>query len=753
MTAALARPPLAVTQYHEGRNALPPAPALFQELCYSNIVLAEDWDHLPREAREELLQQHDAEGLLEGLVERGLLTAYQAARIRARKLFGLTMGYYRVLDRLGGGGMGTVYKAEHIRLRRTVAVKVLAVPVKMSGAEQLLMRFCAEMRAVAQLQHPNIVSVYDAGETYSSDPDEPNLHYFVMEHVAGQDLEEHVVTQGPMPPAQACELIYQAAAALCEAHKHDLIHRDIKPANILVTADGKAKLLDFGLACHFYHRLTEPGTVLGTVEYLAPEQARDASKVDARVDIFGLGATLYWALCGQSPFPPSPEGPAKDLIQRLTQPPPSIRAQRPEIPNELDLALQRMMANDPRDRYPNMQALMRGLLPFLGGSAADCRGLSVNAKREDVAVVGQARALIVDDEAGCRRFCRMILEPEGMACDEREDGLTGLAAAESGNYDLVLLDLDLPGLDGATLLQRLRTTPRGAEVKVLLMSGRAEPDGMAALLQAGADDFITKPFRAVQLSARAKSLLRCRESQSRAARLNRHLVALNAELEKLYAQADSELTRVRDALVAICSRLICRGSFETRGHLARLQAYCRALAQDAAQFEAFSVEIVPNFVQRLEACAPLHDIGIVELPDNLLLKPESFSQQERLLMQSHTVAGADLLQEFLDQQGAAVSFLSLAVDIARHHHERFDGAGYPGRLAGNRIPLAARIVAIADVYDALRGRRPYRPPLSHAAAVQLMTESCPGQFDPALLKVFAERTHPKFAQAYQTIQP
>src|SRR5262249_4335205 len=133
----------------------------------------------------------------------------------------------------------------------------------------------------------------------------------------------------------------------------------------------------------------------------------------------------------------------------------------------------------------------------------------------------------------------------------------------------------------------------------------------------------------------------------------------------------------------------------------------------------------------------LHDIGKVALPDHIMLKPGKLDAAERLIMQTHTTIGADTLQAIAQRHGFAAAFLRMAIDIVRHHHERYDGRGYPDRLAGNAIPLAARLVAIADVYDALRGRRPYKPPLAHAAAVQLMTEASPGQFDPLLLAVFA----------------
>src|SRR5262249_43333268 len=142
------------------------------------------------------------------------------------------------------------------------------------------------------------------------------------------------------------------------------------------------------------------------------------------------------------------------------------------------------------------------------------------------------------------------------------------------------------------------------------------------------------------------------------------------------------------------------------------------------------------FLQLLDCCSPLHDIGKVALPDHILLKPGKLEAEERLLMQTHTTIGADILKRVAEQHGPALGFLTMAIDIARHHHERYDGTGYPDRLAGNDIPLAARIVTVGDVYDALRTPRKWKPALSHAAAVQVMTDISTGQFDPLLVQAF-----------------
>src|SRR5262249_51228518 len=162
------------------------------------------------------------------------------------------------------------------------------------------------------------------------------------EYVQGRDLEAVVKEEGALTPAHACALVYQVASALTEAHKNNLVHRDIKPANIMVTPDGQAKLLDFGLVRHFRNRMTEPVAVLGTSDYMAPEQAHDASAVDIRADVYGLGGILFWCITGRPPFIAADGNVPQMIVQRQTQPPPSARAANSEVPAELDAVIARM---------------------------------------------------------------------------------------------------------------------------------------------------------------------------------------------------------------------------------------------------------------------------------------------------------------------------------------------------------------------------------------------------------------------------
>lgn len=212
-----------------------------------------------------------------------------------------------------------------------------------------------------------------------------------------------------------------------------------------------------------------------------------------------------------------------------------------------------------------------------------------------------------------------------------------------------------------------------------------------------------------------------------------------------------DLVQIRNGLVRALTKLVERREGAISAHLNRMERYTRTLAEDAASLPPLAGQIGPSFIDLLACCAPLHDIGKVGLPDNILLKPGKLDADERLLMQTHTTIGSDTLRAVIEEHGEAVAFLQMAADIARHHHEHFDGTGYPDMLAGTCIPLSARLVAIADVYDALRSRRSYKPALSHAATLQVMTQVCRGQFDPHLLLAF-KRCASRWERIYQEMQ-
>jgi response regulator RpfG family c-di-GMP phosphodiesterase len=224
-------------------------------------------------------------------------------------------------------------------------------------------------------------------------------------------------------------------------------------------------------------------------------------------------------------------------------------------------------------------------------------------------------------------------------------------------------------------------------------------------------------------------------------------MTVNQQLEQHLSTRQSEMILVRNVLVQALAKLVVCRNLETRAHLVRMQRYVRCLAEEAARNPTFANVIDDAYVDTLECCVPLHDIGKVGLPEHILFNPGKLGADERILMQTHTRIGSDLLKEVSkQQQTSALTFLQTAVEICRYHHERFDGKGYPDKLTGTRIPLAARIVAIGDVYDALRSHRVYKPALAHDMTVELILES-KGHFDPNLLNAF-QRCHQNFDRVF-----
>ena len=664
---------------------------LLDQLLDSKLIQPEDWQELSTDHQAQISAAATRDDLLTRLTQTSLLTDYQACRVRAGTTFGLILGNYRVLDRVGAGGMGVVFRAEHILMRRVVAIKVL--PLSRDQDARLLLRFLAEMRTVALLQHPNIVTAMDAGQINPTEPNLPVMHYLVMEFVAGNDLEELIISQGPLDVARACDLAHQVASALDAANARNMVHRDLKPSNILVTPENLAKLLDFGLARDFRMQLTEPGSLLGTLEYMAPEQAVDATNVDIRADIYGLGGTLFWALTGTQPFIPRGSI-TQELHRRRTEPAPSLRHRNPALPADLDDVISHMLAPDPESRYRNPKIVMRALEPFLTTQSRSFSSLSGMGLRwptppgtsgpESRPSVN--RILVIDDDPSIRKYCTAILGVEGVQCHEADDGKEALALLSENAYDLALLDLDIPHLPGSEVLRIVRSVSLDKNMRVIIISGGPSPDEMAQLMINGADDYLTKPFSVAQLRARVKASLRLKSALDQSESLNGHMQKLIRDLERSLYDRDSDLLSVRNGLVLGLASIAGHRTTETEGHLQRLQHYCRALAEKAAALPDFKDQIDEAFVRNLEVCGPLHDIGVVALPDHILVKPGKLTAEERVIMESHTLIGAEILGKVVERYGSSMLFLQTAVELARHHHESLRRQRLSRSTRGRRHP-------------------------------------------------------------------
>ena len=299
----------------------------------------------------------EANSLAECLIRDGILTGYQAKRFLSNKSHGLLIGRYVILDRIGSGSMGRVFKAHHVMMDRVVALKIIAPEI--SANQRVVARFQREMKLVGRLDHPNVVRAFDADQLN-------NILYIVMEYVHGQSLGQRL-KKGPIPAAEMIDYAAQAALGLAHAHEQGIVHRDIKPSNILLAEDKRVKILDLGLGVLMEADTsatfaTADGIAVGTVDYMSPEQAcgRD---VDGRSDLYGLGCSTYHLLTGKLPFPG--ESPIERLGKRITGKHTPITEHLPDLPSSYVQVLDKLMALKPHERYANAAEAAKALQALL----------------------------------------------------------------------------------------------------------------------------------------------------------------------------------------------------------------------------------------------------------------------------------------------------------------------------------------------------------------------------------------------------
>lgn len=297
--------------------------------------------------------------------------------------------------------------------------------------------------------------------------------------------------------------------------------------------------------------------------------------------------------------------------------------------------------------------------------------------------------------------------------------------------DLVLLDVMMPDLDGIEVCRRLKADPRTKHIPVIFLTAMSKSEDERIGLEAGAVDYITKPISPPILLARVRTHLQLKAGQD-------FLKDKNAYLESEVYRRTREVQAIQDVTILTMASLAETRDNETGNHIRRTQHYVRALAIKLRDHPRFAGYFTDHVTDLLFKSAPLHDIGKVGIPDKILLKPGKLTPEEFEIMKTHTTLGRDAIEQAERQLGTPVEFLKVAKEIAYSHQEKWDGSGYPEGLAGESIPVSARLMAVADVYDALISRRVYKPAFTHERAVELIIEGRGKHFDPDITDAFLE---------------
>jgi cyclic di-GMP phosphodiesterase len=346
------------------------------------------------------------------------------------------------------------------------------------------------------------------------------------------------------------------------------------------------------------------------------------------------------------------------------------------------------------------------------------------------------KVLMVDDNPTNLQVLQATLEGQGYRLLAARDGASALSVVAKATPDLILLDIMMPEMDGFEVCQRLKSDPATFEIPVIFLSALGQTEDKVKGLELGAVDYITKPFQPEEVIARVNTHLTLRCLQRQLAVANAELRELNEDLEKKVEERSQELLRSRDSIIFAMAKMTEARDDDTGKHLERICKYTGVLAKELAKTDP---SITDGWIRVVVKTAALHDIGKVGVPDGILLKKGRLTPQEREIMETHPAIGGDTLLELREEMGGGGPFLSRAIEITLGHHEKWDGSGYPFGIKGEAIALSARLVAVADVYDALVSERVYKPGMTHEEARGLIQEGAGKHFDPRVVDAFLAR--------------
>ena len=335
---------------------------------------------------------------------------------------------------------------------------------------------------------------------------------------------------------------------------------------------------------------------------------------------------------------------------------------------------------------------------------------------------------VVDDVLTNLKILQNMLQTRGYRVLTFQDGRMALNAATENPPDLILLDIVMPEMDGFEVCRHLKADASLKEIPVLFISTLDDTTDKIQAFSVGGVDYVTKPFQKEEVHARVETHLRLRKMQLE---LNKY----NHYLKELVQEKVREISESQHSTIIALANLAENRDEDTGEHIKRTQTFCRILAEHLGAHSDYEARIEDAFIENIYHAAPLHDIGKVGIADNILLKPDKLTAEEFEIIKTHTLIGSNTLKE-VQNDYPNNAFINMGVDITRSHHERWDGKGYPDGLKGEDIPLSGRIMALVDVYDALRSKRPYKPAFSHQKSYGIIMEGAGQQFDPQISDAF-----------------